>query len=56
MEQIILRETTSDVWDNQGIILSQHRLMKGMSCLNNLISFCDQETHLMDEGKAISVV
>jgi len=30
--------------------------MKGRSCLANLISFCDQVTCLVDEGKAVDVV
>jgi len=29
--------------------------MKGTSCLSNLISFYDQVTHLVDEGKAVDV-
>ncbi|GAB0187434.1 mitochondrial enolase superfamily member 1 [Grus japonensis] len=42
--------------DNQGIRPSQHGFMKGRSCLTNLISFCDQVTCLVDEGKAVDVV
>jgi len=30
--------------------------MKGRSCLTNLISFCDQVTCLVDEGKAVDVI
>ena len=30
--------------------------MKGRFCLANLISFYDQVTHLVDEGKAVDVV
>ena len=30
--------------------------MKGRFCLTNLISFYDQVTHLVDEGKAVDVV
>ena len=30
--------------------------MKGRSCLTNLISFYDQVTHLVDEGKAVDVI
>jgi len=30
--------------------------MKGRSCLNNLISFYDQVTRLVDEGKAVDVI
>lgn len=42
--------------DNLGIWPSQYGFMKGMSCLTNLISFYDQVTHLVDEGKAVDVV
>jgi len=35
---------------------SQHGFMKGMSLLTNLISFYDQVTCLVDEGKAVDVV
>ena len=42
--------------DNQGIRPSQHGFMKGRSCLTNLVSFHDQVTHLVDEGKAVDVV
>ena len=56
MEQIVLREITRHVQDNQGIRPSQHGFMKGSSCLTNLISFCDLVTHLVDEGKAVDVV
>ena len=42
--------------DNQGIRPSQHGFMKGRSCLTNLISFYDQVTHLVDEGKAVHVI
>jgi len=44
------------VKDNQGIRPSQHGFMKGRSCLTNLISFYDQVTHLVDEGKAVDFV
>jgi len=44
------------VKDNQGIRPSQHGLMKGRSCLTNLISFCDKVIHLVDEGKAVGIV
>jgi len=30
--------------------------MKGRSCLTNLISFYDQVTHLVNEGKAVDVI
>ena len=55
MEQIILSAITWHVQDNQVIRPSQHGLMKGRSCLTNLISY-DKVTHLVDEGKAVDVV
>jgi len=56
MEQIILREITQHVRDKQGIRPSQHGLMKSWSYLTNLISFYDQVTHLVDEGKAVGII
>jgi len=47
---------TGHVKDNQGIRPSQHGLMKGRSCLTNLISFYDQVKRLVDEGKAVYVI
>jgi len=44
------------VKDNQGIRPSQHGFMKGRSCLTHLISFYDQVTHLVDEGKAVDII
>ncbi|KAJ7416696.1 hypothetical protein BTVI_35041 [Pitangus sulphuratus] len=55
MEQIILSAITQHIQDNQGIRPSQHRFRKGRSCLTNLFSY-DQETCLVDEGKAVDVV
>ncbi|KAJ7416493.1 RNA-directed DNA polymerase from mobile element jockey-like protein [Willisornis vidua] len=56
MEQIILSVITKHLQDRQGISLSQHRFRRGRSCLTNLISFYDQVTHLVDDGKAVDVV
>ena len=42
--------------DNQGILPSQHGVMKGRSCLTNLTSFYGQVTLLVDEGRAVDVV
>ncbi|TRZ08556.1 hypothetical protein HGM15179_018550, partial [Zosterops borbonicus] len=39
-----------------GIRPSQHGFRKGRTCLTNLISFYDQVTHLVDDGKARDVV
>ena len=55
MEQIVLREITRHVRDNEGIRPSQHGFTKGRSCLTNLISFYDLVTHPVDEGKAVDV-
>jgi len=56
MEQFILSALTRHVKDNQGIRPSQHGFIKGRSCLNNQISFYDQVTRLVDEGKTVDVV
>uniref|UniRef100_A0A8B9CEQ4 Reverse transcriptase domain-containing protein n=1 Tax=Anser brachyrhynchus TaxID=132585 RepID=A0A8B9CEQ4_9AVES len=56
MEQIILSVITRHLQGNQAIRPSQHGFMKGRSCLTNLISFYDQVTRLVDEGKAVDVV
>ncbi|XP_017669160.1 PREDICTED: LOW QUALITY PROTEIN: RNA-directed DNA polymerase from mobile element jockey-like [Lepidothrix coronata] len=56
MEQIILSAITQHLQDGQGIRPSQHGFRRGRSCLTNLISFYDQVTHLVDEGKAVDVV
>jgi len=42
--------------DNQGIRPSQHEFMKDRSWLTNLISFYDQVTRLVGEGKAVGVI
>ena len=34
---------------------SQHGLMRGKSCLTNLISFYDKVTHLAEQGKPVDV-
>lgn len=44
------------VWHNQVIRPRQHKFMKGRFCLTNTISFYDRMTHLLDEGKAISIL
>ncbi|KAK4820887.1 hypothetical protein QYF61_007934 [Mycteria americana] len=52
MEQFILSALNRHVQANQGVRPSQH----GFACLTNLISFYDQVTHLVDEGKAVDVI
>jgi len=56
MDRFILGVLTRHVQDSQGIRPSQHGFMKGSSCLTNLISFYDQVTRLVDEGKAVDVI
>ena len=56
MERFILSVLTGHVKENQGIRPSQHGFVKGRSCLTNLISFYDQVTCSVDEGKAVGVV
>jgi len=56
MEQITLSAITEHMQDNLGIRPSQQEFMKGRCDLTNLISFYDQVTCLVDEGKAGDVV
>jgi len=56
MERFIQSALTRHVRDHQGIRPSQHGFVKGRSCLINLISFYNQVTCLVDEGKAVVVV
>jgi len=56
IEQFILSTLTGHVKDNQGIRPSKHGILKGRSFLTNLISFYDQVTRLVDEGKAVDVI
>lgn len=50
-----LKEDHRACVDNQGIRPSLHGLMEGRSLFTNLISFCDQAAHLVNEGKAVNV-
>ena len=56
MERFILSALTGHMKDSQRIRPSQHGFLKDRSCLTNLISFYDQVTRLVDEGKAVVVV
>ncbi|KAK4824531.1 hypothetical protein QYF61_016111 [Mycteria americana] len=56
MEWFILSVLNRHVHANQGIRASQHGFMKGRSCLTNLISFYDQVTRQVDEGKPVDVI
>ena len=56
MEQVVWNTIMQPLWDSWGMRPSQHGLIKGKSCLTNLISFYIQVTLLVDERKAIDVV
>ncbi|KAJ7427229.1 hypothetical protein WISP_08877 [Willisornis vidua] len=56
MEQIILSAITQHLQDGQGVRPSQHGFRKGRSYLINLISFYEQLTCLVYDGKAVDVV
>ena len=56
MEWFILSALTGQVQENQGIRPSPHGFMRDGSCLTNLISFDDQVSRLVDEGKAVDVI
>jgi len=56
MEQFILSVLSRHGQDNEGIRPSQHKFMKGRSCLTSLISCYDQVTRLVNEGKAVDVI
>ncbi|KAK4811154.1 hypothetical protein QYF61_019785 [Mycteria americana] len=55
MEKIMLGAIKRHLKDNAIIRHSQHGIIKGKSCLTNLISFYNKVTHLVDEGKAVDV-
>ena len=55
MEKVILGLIEKHLRDSAVIGHSQHRFMKGKSCLINLISFYDKVTHLLDQGKPVDV-
>ncbi|KAJ7422551.1 RNA-directed DNA polymerase from mobile element jockey-like protein [Willisornis vidua] len=56
MEKIILSAITQHLQNGQGLRPSQHGFQRGRSCLTNLISFYDQVTRLVNEGKVVDVV
>jgi len=55
-ERFIFSALTGHVKDSQGFRPSQHGFVKGRYCLTDLISFYNQVTHLVDEGKTVDVV
>ncbi|KAJ7411111.1 RNA-directed DNA polymerase from mobile element jockey-like protein [Willisornis vidua] len=56
MEKIILGSIEKHLKDNTVIAHSQHRFMRGKSCLSNLISFYDKVPHLADQGKPVDII
>ena len=55
MEKVVLEDFERHLKNKATIKHSQHSLMRGKSCLSNLISFYDRVTCL-DEGKAVDVL
>lgn len=55
-EQILLSANMRRVLDNKGIRLNQNGLRKARFCLTDLVTFYDQVTCLVDQGKAVDVV
>ncbi|KAJ7414607.1 RNA-directed DNA polymerase from mobile element jockey-like protein [Willisornis vidua] len=55
MGQTTSNATMQHMQDNQRIKLSQHEFIIGRSCLSNLISFYDEVTLSVDEGKSEDV-
>lgn len=55
-EQLILEIISKRIKDKKVIRNSHHRLTKGKSCLTNLITFCDEMTSLIDEGRSVDIV
>ncbi|GAB0178388.1 mitochondrial enolase superfamily member 1 [Grus japonensis] len=55
-EKLILGVIEKHLRDNAVIGHSQHKFMRGKSCLTTLISFYDKVTHLFDQGKPVDGV
>jgi len=56
MEQLILEITSKQEQEKKVIRSHEHGLIKGKSCLTNLIAFYDGMTGWVDEGRAVDVV
>lgn len=56
MEKIVLGDVEKHLKNKAIIWHSQHEVMKGKSCLSNLVSFYDKASHLVAEGKAVDII
>ncbi|CAM5111223.1 unnamed protein product [Natator depressus] len=56
MEQVLKESILKHLHNRKVIRNSQHGLTKGRSCLTNLITFYDEITGSVDEGKAVDVL
>ncbi|CAM4560442.1 unnamed protein product [Lepidochelys olivacea] len=56
MEQVLKESILKHLEERKVIRNSQHAFTKGKSCLTNLITFYDEITGSVDEGKAVDVV
>ncbi|CAM5153035.1 unnamed protein product [Natator depressus] len=56
MEQVLKESILKHLEERKVIRNSQHGFTKGKSCLTNLISFYDEKTGSVDEGKAVDVL
>ncbi|GAB0183017.1 mitochondrial enolase superfamily member 1 [Grus japonensis] len=56
IEQLILETISRSTKDKKVIKTSQHGFTKGKSCLTTLITFCNEKTGLVGEGRAVGIV
>ena len=56
MEQLILETISTHVKDKKVTGSSQHGFTKGKSCLPNLITFYDEISGFVHEGRAVDIV